>query len=131
MLALLLTQLHQFSFKVSFFIFLAVLSVCCWLRPFLQLRQVGATLLWCVGFSMQWLLLLQGSSSMAQGLQPLVGSTAPVQQLRCPGFVAPSPVGSSQTRDPTPVPCIDRWILNHWTTREVTQLSSSRDLVKI
>ena len=26
---------------------------------------------------------------------------------------------SSQTRDQTRVPCIGRWILNHWTTREV------------
>ena len=28
-------------------------------------------------------------------------------------------VGSSQTRDWTHVPCIGRWILNPWTTREV------------
>ena len=27
---------------------------------------------------------------------------------------------SSPTRDRTHVPCIDRWILNHWTTREVS-----------
>ena len=26
---------------------------------------------------------------------------------------------SSLTRDTTRVPCIGRWILNHWTTREV------------
>ena len=24
-----------------------------------------------------------------------------------------------QARDPTLVPCLTRWILNHWTTREV------------
>ena len=28
-------------------------------------------------------------------------------------------MGSSQTRDPTSVPCIARRVLNHWTTREV------------
>ena len=28
-------------------------------------------------------------------------------------------VGSSQTRDQTRVPCIGRWVLNHWTPREV------------
>ena len=28
-------------------------------------------------------------------------------------------MGSSQTRDPTSVPCIARQILNHWTIREV------------
>ena len=34
---------------------------------------------------------------------------------------APRHVGSSQTRDRTHVPCIVRWILSHWTTREVPQ----------
>ena len=30
-------------------------------------------------------------------------------------------VGSSWTRDRTSVPCIARWILNHWTTREAPE----------
>ena len=35
------------------------------------------------------------------------------------GLVAPWHVESySLTRDRTPVPCIGRWILNHWATRE-------------
>ena len=38
------------------------------------------------------------------------------------GFVAPWHVGSSQTRDRTHVPCLGRWILNHWTTREVLHI---------
>ena len=29
---------------------------------------------------------------------------------------------SSPTRDWTCIPCIERWILNHWTTREVSEL---------
>ena len=29
-----------------------------------------------------------------------------------------------QTRDPTQIPCIERWILNHWTTRKVPTVSS-------
>jgi len=33
-------------------------------------------------------------------------------------------MGSSWTRDPTCVSCIGRWILNHWTTREVLRASS-------
>ena len=37
------------------------------------------------------------------------------------GLVAPRHVESSRTRDQTRVPCIGRWILNHWTTREVPQ----------
>ena len=28
-------------------------------------------------------------------------------------------MGSSETKDQTDVPCIERWSLNHWTTREV------------
>ena len=36
------------------------------------------------------------------------------------GLVAPWHVGSSRTRAPTRVPCIDRWILNHCATREVS-----------
>ena len=38
------------------------------------------------------------------------------------GLVAPQHMGSSQTRDQTHVPCITRWILNHWTTREIPWL---------
>ena len=34
-------------------------------------------------------------------------------------LVAPKHVESSRTRDWTHVPCIGRWILNHWTTREL------------
>ena len=35
------------------------------------------------------------------------------------GWVAPQHVESSWIRDRALVPCIGRWILNHWTTREV------------
>ena len=42
------------------------------------------------------------------------------------GLVAPRHVESSQTTDRTPVPYIGRWILNHWTTREVQILKIQR-----
>ena len=42
-----------------------------------------------------------------------------LQQLWLVGLIALWHVGSSQIRDQTRVPCIGRWILNHWTTREV------------
>ena len=35
------------------------------------------------------------------------------------GLVAPWRVESSQTRDRTHISCVGRWILNHWSTREV------------
>ena len=37
----------------------------------------------------------------------------------CTGLVPPRHVGSSEIRDWTPVSRIGRWILYHWTTREV------------
>ena len=46
------------------------------------------------------------------------GSQAPVRCLWGLGLVALQPVGFSQTRDLTCIPCTDWWILNHWTTRE-------------
>ena len=42
--------------------------------------------------------------------------------LWCMGLVAPWPVGHSQTRDRTRVPCIGRQILCHWATGEVPKL---------
>ena len=70
---------------------------------------------WCVGFSLQWLLLLQSTGSRHVGF-----STCGVwaQQLWCTGLVAPRHVGSSRTRARTHVLCIGRRILNHWATRE-------------
>ena len=38
---------------------------------------------------------------------------------RVQGLVASQHMASSWTRDPTCVSCIGRWILNHWTTKEV------------
>ena len=87
---LLLIQLPQFSFKISFCIFFGC-AECCWLWLFLQLRQVGATLrwgawasqcsgfsccrapaLWHEGFSGQWALQHRFSSYGARALLPQV-----------------------------------------------------------
>ena len=38
---------------------------------------------------------------------------------------------SSPPRDRTCVPCIGRWILNHWTTKEVLEFSPFLRLVNI
>ena len=37
-------------------------------------------------------------------------------------------VGASPTRDQTSVPCIARWILNYWTTREASHFIVDRHL---
>ena len=71
----------------------------------------------CPGLSLVvacWLLVMVASLVVDCGLY---GTQA--QKLWPMALVTPQHVESSQTRDQTGVPCIGRWILNHWTTREV------------
>ena len=70
----------------------------------------GYSSLWCVGFSLRWLLLLWSTGSRHMGFSSCVMQA---QQLWHTGLVAPQHVGSSQTRAQTHVPCISRRILNH------------------
>ena len=49
----------------------------------------------------------------------LTGSRALGQWSWCTGLDAQRHVGSSQTRDPTHIPRVDRQILSHWATEEV------------
>ena len=63
-----------------------------------------------MGFSFGWLRLLQSTHGRAWA-----------QYLWLTGLVALQHVGSSWTRDWTRLSFIGRWILNHWTTREVSQ----------
>ena len=60
--------------------------------------------------------LLTGVASL--GAEHRLQARGP-QQLQHTGLLAPWHVGSSWPRDQTRVPCTGRWILNHWTTREV------------
>ena len=91
--------------------------------------EIGAAFLsqW-AAFSLQWLLLLWSLGSAYAGLSSCstwvqwlqlarLLSTASVVVTQ--GFSCSRPVGSSQTRGRTGVPCIARWILTNWTTREV------------
>ena len=90
--------------------------------------SAGYSSLWCVGFSLWWLLLLRSTGSRHTGFSScgtraqqlwLAGSRAQAQQLWRMGLVAPRHVGSSRTRARTHVPHIGRWILNHCATREI------------
>ena len=47
------------------------------------------------------------------------------QSLWCVGLIALQHVESFLSRDQIHVPCIGRWILNYWTTREVLALRDS------
>ena len=68
----------------------------------------------------------QGSAAAARGLSSW-GLHAPELRLLLfwhMGLVAPLPVDTSQTRDQTHVLCVGRWILIHYTTREVLSFLS-------
>ena len=74
----------------------------------------GYSLLWCLGFSLQWLLLLQSTGSRR------AGSVVVACGLSSCGSQAYLLCGMWDTAQ-THVPCIGRWILNHCATREVPQ----------
>ena len=74
----------------------------------------GYSSLSCGGFSCgAWGLGEWASAVVSQG------STLGSVTLWCADSIALQHVESSQTRNRTRVPCIDRRILNHWTTRDV------------
>ena len=77
---------------------------------FFQLWQAGATL-YCVvrGFYCRGFPCCRARATVHG-----------IQQSWATGLAAPWYMGSSRTRDQTYDPCIGRWILNPWTTREVT-----------
>ena len=93
---------------------------------FFSFGCIGSSL-WCVGLSLQWLLLLwsmryrhTGFTSCGMWAQQLwlAGSRAQTQQLWRTGLVVLRHVGSSWPRDQTCVPCISGQILNHCAMRE-------------
>ena len=75
----------------------------------------------CVGFYL--VSVSRGDSLVVVHLVGLslqsMGSKQRDQLLWHMGLAALQHMGSSLTRDRTCVPHIDRWILNHWSTREV------------
>ena len=79
------------------------LRCCTW--AFSSCSEQGLLFVWCMGFSLQWLLLLQTTGSRHMCLAALWH------------------VGSSRTRDRTCVPCISMWIEKEKSLREVPSLS--------
>ena len=74
--------------------------------------------LWCAGFSLSWLPLLQSTGSRCAGFSSC-GTRG--QQLWHTDLVALRHVGSSQARDGTRIPCTGRQVLNHRATREAQE----------
>ena len=100
-----------------FFNFLVVLGLRCCVQAF---SSCSYSSLWCMGFSLQWLLLWPSMSCRSQGFSSF---STQAQLLWGTGLVASWPMESSQIRDQTCVPSISRQTLIHCTTREVLSFS--------
>ena len=110
---------HLGNYPQIFFLFFGCVgsSFCTW--AFSSCSEWGLLFNAMHGLLMWWLLLLR---SMGSTCTDFSSCSMWAQQLWHTGLVAPQHVGSSQTRDRTHVPCIDRQILNCCTTREVLQI---------
>ena len=99
--------------------FIAAWAACCCTGCLMQ--GAGFSLVLACGFSLSscgwWGPEHMGSvvCSMQALLLRRTSSVVVVHRLSCP-------MACSPTRDWTCAPCIGRWILHHWTTREVPQI---------
>ena len=83
-----------------------------------SLLRVG--FLWVAASGGYALVAVLGLLPAAASLVAEHGLSAWASLVGLTGFTAQWHVGSSQTRDQTcTVPCISRWLLNHWATREI------------
>ena len=67
-------------YLAKLFFFLAASGLCCCTLAFSSCGKWGYSLLWCAGFSLRWLLLLQSTGSRCTGLSSC-GSRAPERRL--------------------------------------------------
>ena len=124
---ILMDLIPAFFFYIKFTLFLTILGLhCC--TVFCSCSELGLLFsrgsLCSTGFPLRWFLLLWNTGSRHMGFS---SCSSWAQQLWCLGLAAPWQVKSSQTRNQTCVPCIGRWILNHWTTVEVPFLSHLKE----
>ena len=101
-------QLYSFVTLKKFYLFLPAVGLCCSSRAFSSCREQGLL----SGYS------VRASHHSGSLFLRSTGCRLLSRQLWHTGLVAPWHAGSYRTRDQTSVPCITRWILNHWTTRE-------------
>ena len=102
--------------KLFIHVFLAALGLRCCAWAFLScceqalLSSCGVQASHCSSFSF--------CRARTLGYERFGHCSTQAKESCCTGLSALRHVGSSQTRDRTYVPCIGRWILNQWTTRE-------------
>ena len=108
------------NFYLCIYLFLAALGLRCCMWTFSSCGQqglrysCGTGASHCSGFS------CCRTQSLGARLSNYSWSSL---EYRCTGLVALRRVWSSQTRNRTGVPCIGRWILNHWATWDVLCVS--------
>ena len=93
---------------VFLFLFLAVLSLHCASGLSVVVASGNYSSWWCQGFSSWWLLLLRS-----------IGSRAWASVIVAHELSSSMAYGKFQAWDRSPVPCRGRWILIHWTTRDI------------
>ena len=138
----LLKNLHLFSWQDCTFLFyglskakVTALTIPIWMIFFCSSSLIavsrGCSSFRRLGFSSQCFLLLQSTGSRHAGFSScgtqaqelwLMGSRVRVQWLWSMGLVALWHVGSSWSRDRTPIPCVGRLILIHCATRDVQKV---------
>ena len=102
---------------IFIYLLLAALGLCCCTRAFSSCRVRASLPLWCTGFLLQWLLLLQSMCSRASVVAVHGLSSCVTHRLSCPvACVILLDQGSNGH------PCFARQIFNHWATREVPAL---------
>ena len=122
-------RLHPYNFLDFIYLFIFGYAGSLLMQAgFPQLQQVGATL--------QLRSRLTVAAPLAaehrlQGMWALVAAAPWLNRVLTHPDSIPQHVGSSQTRDQTCVPCTGRCILNHWTTREVTDSYYKLESLKV
>ena len=106
--------------SIYVFVYMSYLFLVAWVfvaasRLSLAAESGRCSLLWCAGFSRQWLLLLQSTGSRHVGFR---SCSTWAQWLRHMDLIALWNVGSSRVRDWTFVPWIIKQILIHYAIRK-------------
>ena len=90
---------------------------------YLFILACAGSLLLCSGCS---LVVMCGLLVVVASLVASTDSRVQPQSLGLPGLAAQTHVESSWSRGQTHVACIGKWILSHWTTREIQKMTKWR-----
>ena len=118
------SRIPHYIFKRHVLVHLFLVGLGCVWRLFMSGH------VWCAaayGFS---LAVVSGGCSLVSASTSHCSGFPRGAQSWLTGLAAPQHVKSSQIRDRTCVPCIGRWILSHWITKEVPHYILLSSLLK-